>query len=128
VNNFHQAIDNALESFDPGSRGISINFPAYVKLFAPDLEIIDSAEVDLGLKFGDPPRVKVVLDEGKHYLYLGYSHGVETSGGEREIKHVIARADIEAAVGTLSSHPEFDAIALLDDNGRAIVQQSTTGV
>jgi len=28
----------------------------------------------------------------------------------------------------LSSHPEFDAIALLDDNGRAIVQQSTTGV
>ena len=37
------------------------NFPAYVKLLAPDLEIIDSAEVDLGLKFGDPPRVKVVL-------------------------------------------------------------------
>jgi len=129
VNNFDQAIDNAIESFDPGSRGISRKFPAYVKLFAPDLEIIDSAEVDLGLKFGDPPRVKVVLDEGKQYLYLGYSHGVETSGGKRETKHVIARADIEAAVGTyLSSHPEFDAIALLDDNGRAIVQQSTTGV
>jgi len=62
-------------------------------------------------------------------LYLGYSHGVETSAGEREIKHVIARADIEAAVGTyLSSHPESDVIALLDDKGRAIAQQSTTGV
>jgi len=40
-----------LESFDPGSRSISKNFPAYVKLLAPDLEIIDSAEADLGLKY-----------------------------------------------------------------------------
>jgi hypothetical protein len=130
VNNFDQAIDNAIESFEPDpTRPNSKDFQAYVRLFTPDLEIIDPADDHPKLDFADPPVVKVVLDEGKHYLYLGYSHGVERNGGAREKKPVIARADIEAAVGTyLSSHPEFDAIALLDHNGRAIVQQSTTGV
>ena len=129
VNNFDQAIDNALDSFDHRSRSISKNFPAYVKLFTPDLEIIDSKDDHPKLDFADPPVVKVILDEGKHYLYLGYSHVVRPNGAKREKRQVIARADIEAAVGRyLSSHPEFDAIALLDHDGRAIVQQSTTGV
>jgi len=128
VNNFDQAIDNAIESFDPRARGLSKDFQAYVRLFTPDLEIIDSGDAPRELGFDDPPRVKVVLDEGRHYLYLGYSHGVETSGGGRGKKQVIARAVIEAAIGTYLSHPEFDAIALLDHNGRAIVQQSATGV
>lgn len=127
VNNFDQAIDNAIESLSLGDSAIPNNFAAYVKRFTPELEIIGPTDPHPDLLFDDPPRVKVVLDEGKHYLYLGYSHGVE--GNEAKKKGVIARTDLEAAVGRyLSSHPEFDAIALIDDSGRPITQQSTTGV
>src|SRR5215831_9390914 len=77
VNNFDQSIDNAIESFkfDPQQRD-SKAFQAYVKLFTPDLEIVEPDDDHPALEFADPPRVKVVLDEGKHYLYLGYSHAV----------------------------------------------------
>jgi hypothetical protein len=131
VNYFDQAIDNAIESFDhTDTVALAKDLPAYVKLFAPDLEIVDTTTIgDPKLEFTDPPRVKIVLDEGRHYLYLAYSHGVRMIGGEKVQNQVLARAVIEAAVGAyLSSHPEFDAIALLDNTGRAIVQQSATGV
>src|SRR5262245_8645042 len=69
VNYFDQAIDNAIESFDhTDAVALSKDLPAYVKLFAPDLEIVDTTTID-GPKpeFTDPPRVKIVLDEGRHY-------------------------------------------------------------
>lgn len=131
MNNFDLAIDHALESFplenhNPDSLR---RFGEYVKLFAGELEILDgtSGEESVVL-FGDPPWIKIRLDEGKQYLHLGYQHMVERNGKTMPVQ-VSAKADIGRVVEKyLASRSEFDALLLVDRAGHVIAQHSSSGV
>ena len=125
VNNFDQAIDHALESFDfphntRKGQLYSDDFKAYVRLFVNDLDIVDgiaAREVcEKGGKelYSDPPRVKIEVDEGTHYLDLCYEHGSHKISAKADIEHVVA--------GYLSARTEFDTVALVDSRARVITQ------
>jgi hypothetical protein len=131
VNNFDAAVDHALESFDVDDKKPSSlrQLGQYVKLFAPELEILDTPSVDTPLvAFDDPPRVTIRVDEGRNYLNLGYKHRVMRGTASWDVR-VSAQTDIESVVSVyLSSRSEFDALALVSRDGRVIAQYSTLGV
>ena len=138
VNNFDVAVDHALESFpfdDADSTSIK-QLDQYVKLFAPELEILDKpnqpiVQDEAGepiVLFDDPPRVLVRLDEGKNFVHLFYKHVVGRRGKSVSVS-VSAKADIDRVVSdSLASRSEFDALGLVDRDGRVIAQRSSSGI
>lgn len=131
VDNLDQSVDHALESFEIANDqnpALLRTFDHYVKLFAPALEILDGTAGQALVEFDDPPRVVVRVDEGRHYLYLGFRHYVERDSGTAPVR-VRAKVDIDRIVGDyLASRNEFDAIALVDRGGHVIAQRSSSGV
>jgi hypothetical protein len=131
VDNFDSAIDHAIDSM-PSSKSGHFNekeLQEYVRLFAPDLEIVvkeDSNEIP-ALEPSDPPRVALRRDEGRNYLYLAYSHAQTREGNGRV--EVVARADIgQVAAPYLTPREEFDALLVVDRHGETIAQRSTSGL
>src|SRR5262245_4947117 len=102
----------------------------FVHLFAPELEVLpaeDVAGISKALKPDDPPRVIVRRDEGKNYLYLGYSHAVAERNHQRVT--VFARADIsQVTAAFLAPREEFDALLVVDRRGETIAQRSRSGL
>lgn len=131
IDNFDQSVDHALESFEIASDedpATLRKLNRYVKLFAPALEILDGTSGEAIVEFDDPPRIKVRLDEGRHYLYLGFKHWMNRNGHALAVR-VRAKTDIDRVVGDyLASRSEFDAIALVDRDGHVIAQRSSSGV
>jgi hypothetical protein len=130
VNNFDGAIDHAKDSFrDPNIEGLG----KYVRLFAPELEILETARLDkdkssfeyqLFQKAGDPPVVDVQRDEGRNYLYLAAKPSSHVPPAS-----VLARTDIEKiAAAYLMPRTELDALFLTTKDGRVIAQQSAAGL
>ncbi len=135
VDNFDQAIDNALDSLnvDKLDAGAMTHFGEYVRLFAPEIEIIafgpkdrtstsgTSAVASQVLKAAnDPPRIMLERDEGRTFLYLGYKHGSWRA---------VARVDIEKVVAEyFPAGNDFDALLLVGSDGRTILQRSEAGI
>jgi hypothetical protein len=135
VDNFDQAIDHAIDSF-PASAD-STQFQDYVRMFTPELQILDKprpAPVDhqgvehlVFRRAGDPPRVVARRDEGRMFLYLGYYHAVDDD--HKAPVTVIGRSDIEkVAAPFLSAGNRFDAVLLVDRDGSVIAQKSPSGI
>jgi hypothetical protein len=137
VDNFDQAIDHAIDSF-PHSTDDRTAFNEYVQVFAPELEIVrtlkgrkspsntTAAQIgaeDLVLeRAGDPPRILVRRDEGKSVLYLGYYR-------PEDDRTVVAKGDIEkVAAPFLATRSQFDAVLLVNADGRVITQKSPSGL
>jgi hypothetical protein len=130
VDNFDQAIDHAIDSF-PTKAVDREAFGKYVQAFAPELEILKNpletadrkgAEYLVFKSAGDPPRVVVRRDEGKSFLYLGYKRSEDD-------RKVIARGDIEkVAAPFLATRSQFDAVLLVNKDGRVITQKSPSGI
>ena len=153
VNNFDQAMDHAVESFsvkgkpiDPRKDKDRDELREYVKGFAPELDVLEKAEEvemlekasasagpDKGGKpfslFDDPPRVKIVNDEGTHFLYLFYERAFRPDSIEKTVKIQLGvKADIESVVAEdLSTRSEFETLVLADGEGR-VIAQSKSGV
>ena len=86
VDNFDQAIDNALDSLnvDKLDKGAMTHFGEYVRLFAPEIEIVAFGPKDQTFTSGtsavasqvlkaanDPPRIMLERDEGPHVPVSG---------------------------------------------------------
>src|SRR6267143_6134430 len=153
VNNFDQAMDHAVESFIINGKPIAPEkdqdrheLREYVKGFAPELDVLEKAEEsemlekasasagpDKGGKpfslFDDPPRVKIVNDEGTHFLYLFYERAFRPDSIEKTVKIQLGvKADIESVVAEdLSTRSEFETLVLADGEGR-VIAQSKSGV
>jgi hypothetical protein len=135
VDNFDQAIDNALDSLnvDKLDTRAMKHFGDYVRLFAPEIEILAFGPKDRALTSGnsavakqvwnaanDPPRIMLERDEGRTFLYLGYKHGSWQA---------VARVDIEkVAAEYFPAGNDFDALLLVGSDGRTIVQRSEAGI
>ena len=132
VDNFDQAIDHAIDSFpiEEGNADLQKNLQKYVKLFSPELEIVTfdrKSPAWTKVTPGDPPNVRILRDEGRNYLYLGYLHEKAHRTGSTPIA-LIARGDIDKVAEPLLARTDFDALLLLDGNGATIAQQSSSGL
>ena len=124
------SIDHAIDSF-PIQQGQPDLLKKYVKLFAPELEIVmvnpDSADAT-HVTPGDPPNVRLQRTEGRNYLFLGYKHEAAHRSTLPAVK-LVARVDIEqVAAGYLASRRDFDALLLVDGSGATIAQRSWSGL
>jgi hypothetical protein len=124
------SIDHAIDSF-PIQQGQPDLLKKYVKLFAPELEIVmvnpDSADATT-VTPGDPPNVRLRRTEGRNYLFLGYKHEAEHRSNLPAVK-LVARVDIEqVAAAYLASRRDFDALVLVDGSGATIAQRSWSGL
>jgi hypothetical protein len=132
VDNFDGAIDNALDSLQAGDPTTRESFGAFVKIFAPEIEVLhftrkgdrpsdDSTVENLVFdRANDPPCIRVQRDEGQNYLYFGYKH----KGAK-----VVARASLETVVADyLPAENEFDALLLVGRDGRVIFQPPSAGL
>ena len=130
VDSFDLSIDHAIDSF-PIQQGQPDLLKKYVKLFAPELEIVmvnpDSADAT-HVTPGDPPNVRLQRTEGRNYLFLGYKHEAEHRSTLPAVK-LVARVDIEqVAAAYLASRRDFDALVLVDGSGATIAQRSWSGL
>src|SRR5262249_16988320 len=123
VDNLDQAIDNAIDSFDDSND--KDLFPNYVRLFAPEIDVLqflrngDTApqldsfvESQVLKSVNDPPRIMIERDEGRNFLYLGY---------RRNGHKVLAKVDIEKVIAdSFPAESDFDALLLVGPKGRVI--------
>jgi hypothetical protein len=129
VDNFDLAIDHAIDSF-PIEDGNHEHLRQYVKLFSPELEIVTfnpNEPAGRHLTPADPPNVRIVRDEGRSYLYLGYRHDKHRKG-QAEVTKLIARGDIERVAAASLTGNDFDALLLLDGHGTVIAERGSSGL
>jgi hypothetical protein len=133
VDNFDQSIDNAIDFWwSTGNQNakpdeLRPGFPSYVKLFAPEVEVLDRGDTVVDFP-DDPPRVRIQRDEGTNYLHMGYKHHKNGDGPAIDVT-VEIKSDIEQVLKPyLESRTEFESLVLADHDGRAIAQYSSGGL
>ncbi|HJZ76015.1 MAG TPA: hypothetical protein VKE51_29975 [Vicinamibacterales bacterium] len=127
VDGFDPALDHAIDSSkrEHGDKGDALQ--QFVKLFSQgQLEIVAVNPEKPAVRPGDPPNVRIQRVEGRNYLYLGYNHEEHRTGVPAI--SVIARADLDLLVAPYLGRTDFDAMLLLDSEGDAIAQQSSSGL
>jgi hypothetical protein len=124
INTYDKMMDHAVDA------GVSNHdLPDYLKLTAPQLTVPEDSEIrhaigkgDSG--YGDPPKIDVQVDEGKHFLYLAFSF-------EDDKDRRVLRTDLDALVNSLlgpDTLSPFDVILVARSDGSVIFQKSPSGV
>jgi len=124
INTYDKMMDHAVEA------GVSKNdLPDYLKLTAPQLTVPQDSEVkhvigkDEG-GYGDPPKIDIQVDEGKHFLYLAFAF--EKDGDRR-----VLRTDLDSLITELlgpNTLSPFDVVLVARSDGSVIFQKSISGV
>ena len=126
VDSFPPALDHAIDS--AFSSGGAAALKQYVKLFSQEqLEVVSVDPERPTITPDDPPNVRTQREDGKNYVYLAYKHEAEHRRGLPPVT-LIARADIENVVAGLFGRSDFDAMLLVDSQGEALAQQSSSGL
>src|SRR5262249_26889276 len=128
-------LDLALASLKKDDSGKVLgegSLTAYVKKYAPGLTILCVESTPCKSVFGDtlessaedPPTAIVQRDSGRAYLYLSFKY----RRGNSDLR-MLAQADIQSVfANNLPAESDFDALLLVDANGRVITQHSATGL
>ena len=124
INTWDKMMDHAVEA------GVSNrNLPDYLKLTAPQLTVPEDSEIrhaigkgDTG--YGDPPKIDIQVDEGKHFLYLAFAF-------DDDKDRRVLRTDLDSLVNSLlgpDTLSPFDLILVARGDGSVIFQKSLSGV
>lgn len=131
INNFDKMMDNAA---DAGiCRG---KLQEYLTNVAPQLEKPDDEEAESIIgkdDYGDPPRVAVVADEGKHFLYLAFKRSVPATNGCAERKQVkyAVRTNLDRLISNVlppQNRSPFNIVLVAREDGTIIFQKSLPGI
>jgi len=124
INTYDKMMDHAVEA------GVSKrDLPDYLKLTAPQLTVPGDSEVNHAIGkdesgYGDPPKIDIEVDEGKHFLYLAFAF-------EKDGDHRVLRTDLDSLITELlgpDTLSPFDVVLVARSDGSVIFQKSLSGV
>jgi len=124
INTYDKMMDHAVQA------GVSNDaLPDYLRLTAPQLTVPEKSEIKHAIgedknSFGDPPKIDVQVDEGKHFLYLAFAF-------EKDTDRRVLRTDLDALINGLlgpDTLSPFDVVLVARSDGSVIFQKSLSGV
>ena len=137
VNTYDKMLDNAvgagvIDDTEFATRG---NLKKFLANVAPQLvlaEETEAAQVFGSNDYADPPKIAINADEGTHFLYLAFSHGLEDKPiAGKETFNFAVRTDLDQLISGLLGAPDlspFDVVLMSQSDGKVIFQRSLSGI